>query len=69
MITKPLTPSEVDHLLRPDPRTTVADLLALRDSLLRMGDAFERLARSAERLQRSAIKLQALVRGGSDQVA
>ena len=63
MSTKPLTHEEVDRLLRPDARTAMADMLALRDSLLRMGDAFQRLARSAERLQHSARKLQELARG------
>ena len=63
MTTQPLSPSEVDRLLRPDARTAIADLRALRDSLLRMGYAFERLARSAERLQRSARTLQELARG------
>ena len=63
MSTKPLTHDEVDRLLRPDARTAIADMLALRDSLLRMSDAFDRLARAAERLQRSARTLQRLARG------
>lgn len=54
MATEPLTPQEVDRLLRPDLRTTAADLLQLRDSLLRMRDAFQRLSATADRLCRSA---------------
>lgn len=60
MATEPLTPQEVDTLLRPDWRTTTADLLVLRDSLLRMRDAFARLATTAERLQHSARQLEAM---------
>ena len=60
MPTEPLTPQEVDRLLRPDWRTTSADLLMLRDSLLRMRDAFERLATTAERLRCSARMLEGM---------
>ena len=60
MATEPLTPQEVDRLLRPDWRTSTADLLMLRDSLLRMRDAFARLATTAERLRRSARMLEEL---------
>ena len=64
MATEPLTPQEVDRLLRPDWRTTTADLLVLRDSLLRMRDAFARLATTAERLQHSARMLEAMAGRG-----
>jgi hypothetical protein len=43
----PLSPQQVDALLRPDPRSTAADMLVLRDALLRLGDAWERLADAA----------------------
>jgi hypothetical protein len=58
MATEPLTPQQVERLLRPDLRTTAADLLQLRDSLLRMREAFARLASTAARLERSARLLQ-----------
>ena len=51
MATEPLTPQDIDALLRPDPRTTSADLLVLRDALRRLGDAWERLADAATRLE------------------
>lgn len=47
MSTEPLSPTDVDALLRPDPRTTSADMFVLRDALLRLGDAWERLAEAA----------------------
>ncbi len=47
MSSEPLTPEQVDALLRPDPRTSAADMLVLRDALLRLGDAWERLAEAA----------------------
>ena len=48
---EPLTPTQVDALLvQPDPRTTSADMLVLRDALLRLGDAWERLAEAAGQL-------------------
>ena len=43
MPTEPLRPEDVDALLAPNVRTTVADLLSARDSLLRARVAFERL--------------------------
>ena len=64
MAIEPLTPQEVDRLLRPDWRTTTADLLVLRDSLLRMRDAFARLATTAERLQHSARMLETMAGRG-----
>jgi hypothetical protein len=57
MTTEPLTPEQVDRLLRPDPRTRAADLLVLRDSLLRMGSALERLANAMSHLQRASGEL------------
>ena len=45
----PLTPTEVDALLR-DPRSTAADMLVLRDALERMAGALERLADAVGRL-------------------
>jgi hypothetical protein len=65
MPTEPLTPEQVEQLLRPDPRTAAADLFVLRDALLRMSDAFERLARSAEQLQVSARALERLARSAA----
>lgn len=53
MATQPLTPSEVDELLR-DPRSATADMLVLRDALLRMGGALDRLASAVSKLQESA---------------
>jgi len=48
MASEPLSPEQVDALLRPDPRTTAAaDMLVLRDALLRLGDAWDRLAEAA----------------------
>jgi len=40
----PLSATDVDALLAPDPRTRTADLLVLRDALLRMAGALERLS-------------------------
>ena len=65
MPTEPLTPEQVEQLLRPDPRTAAADLFVLRDALLRMSDAFERLARSAEQLHESARALEHLARSAA----
>ena len=58
MATEPLTPQEIDALLRPDPRTTSADLLVLRDALRRLGDAWERLAHAAGQLEDAARALE-----------
>ena len=63
MATEPLTPQEIDALLRPDPRTTSADLLVLRDALRRLGDAWERLAHAAGQLEDAARALEQ--RGGA----
>jgi hypothetical protein len=60
MTTDPLQPHEVDALLRPDPRSTTADLLVLRDALLRMGDAFERLAAAVVQMQQTVADAQRL---------
>ena len=65
MPTEPLTPEQVEQLLRPDPRTAAADLFVLRDDLLRMSDAFERLARAAEQLHDSARTLEHLARAAA----
>lgn len=58
MNTEPLTPEQVDALLRPDPRTTSADLLVLRDALRRLGDAWVRLADAATQLEGFARALE-----------
>ena len=58
MTPPPLSPHEVDALLRPDPRTMTADLLVLRDALQRMGNAFERLAAAVVDLQRLAAQAE-----------
>jgi len=58
MATEPLTPHEIDALLRPDPRTTSADLFVLRDALRRLGDAWERLANAAGQLEDAARALE-----------
>lgn len=47
----PLTPAELDALLRPDPRTRAADLLVLRDALHRMAEALERLSTAVTELR------------------
>jgi len=52
--TTPLTPQQVDSILRPDPRAAAADMLVLRDALLRLGDAWERLADAAGELHKVA---------------
>jgi hypothetical protein len=54
----PLSPEQVEALLRPDPRTRTADLLVLRDALLRMGGALERLHGAVLQLHRAAGELQ-----------
>ncbi|AHG89041.1 hypothetical protein J421_1504 [Gemmatirosa kalamazoonensis] len=51
---EPLSPHQVDALLRPDPRSTAADMLVLRDALLRLGDAWEQLAEAAGALHQVA---------------
>jgi hypothetical protein len=44
----PLTPDEVDALLRPaDARTLAADLRVLRDALYRLSDSWARVADAA----------------------
>jgi hypothetical protein len=50
MTPEPLSHDDVDALLRPDPRTPGADMLVLRDALLRLGDAWEQLATAAGEL-------------------
>jgi hypothetical protein len=55
---EPLTPAQVDDLLRPDPRTAAADLLVLRDSLHRLSDAWMRIAQAAGELSRAAAALE-----------
>ena len=54
----PLSPEQVDALLRPDPRTRTADLMVLRDALLRMGGALERLHGAVSQLQQAAGALE-----------
>jgi hypothetical protein len=49
-VPEPLSPSEVDALLAPDPRTAAADLLALRDALLNLAGSWEALAAAAAKL-------------------
>ncbi len=68
MSTEPLSPDQVDRLLRPDPRTRTADLLVLRDSLLRMGGALERLANAVTHLQKAAGELDKVSRRGDTEV-
>jgi hypothetical protein len=51
---EPLSPQQVNALLRPDPRSASADMLVLRDALLRLGDAWERLAEAADSLHQVA---------------
>ena len=51
MSSAPLTPGEIERLLEHDPRTPSADLLALRDALVRMGDACDGLASALHRLE------------------
>ena len=58
MSPEPLTPDQVDALLRPDdPRTAAADLLVLRDALHRLSDAWTRIAAAAGELSRAAAAL------------
>lgn len=47
---EPLSAADVDALLAPDPRTRTADLLVLRDALLRMAGALERLSDAVDGL-------------------
>jgi hypothetical protein len=58
MPTDPLPPEDVDAILAPNMRTTVADLLSARDSLLRARAAFERLAVAVEHLREASIRAQ-----------
>lgn len=55
---EPLSPADVEALLRPDPRTAAADLLVLRDALLRLGDACDRLGHAASVLRRATGEAQ-----------
>jgi hypothetical protein len=61
----PLTPSQVDDLLRPDPRARSADLLVLRDALTRMAGALEQLADAVVRLHDVADRLDDPDAGGA----
>lgn len=61
-MTDPLSPEQVDALLRPDPRTRAADLLVLRDALQRMSGALERLHGAVSQLQKAAGELEREVR-------
>jgi hypothetical protein len=54
----PLSPREVDELLRPDPRTVAADIYVLRDALHRMGSAFEELASAVEEMQQLVVRAE-----------
>ncbi|HEU4629875.1 MAG TPA: hypothetical protein VFS08_09010 [Gemmatimonadaceae bacterium] len=56
---EPLSPAEVDALLRPDPRTRCADMLVLRDALSRMAGALEQLADAVQRLHAIADQMEA----------
>ena len=47
---EPLSAADVDALLAPDPRTRAADLLVLRDALVRMAGALERLSDAVDGL-------------------
>jgi len=58
MATEPLRPEDVDALLAPNMRTTVADLLSARYSLLRARVAFERLAVAVENLRQASVRAQ-----------
>jgi hypothetical protein len=62
MPTEPLRPEDVDALLAPNVRTTVADLLSARDSLLRARVAFERLAVAVEHLRQASVRAQSAAR-------
>jgi hypothetical protein len=55
---EPLSPSQIDDLLRPDPRDAAADLLVLRDALHRLSDAWTRIAQAAGELSRAASALE-----------
>jgi hypothetical protein len=65
----PLSPEQVDALLRPDPRSRTADLLTLRDALLRMGGALERLQGAVSQLQKAAGALERETRALDKQVS
>ncbi|MGZ8378351.1 MAG: hypothetical protein ACXW0Z_14090 [Gemmatirosa sp.] len=54
---EPLTPAQIDDLLRPDPRDAAADLLVLRDALHRLSHAWTRIAQAAGELSRAAAAL------------
>lgn len=58
MSTEPLSPEQVDLLLRHDPRTRTADMLVLRDALQRMSGALEKLSGAVSQLQRAAGELE-----------
>ena len=51
---EPLSAADVDALLAPDPRTRGADLLVLRDALLRMAGALARLSDAVDGLEPEA---------------
>ena len=68
MALDPLSPDQVDALLRPDPRTRTADLLVLRDALLRMGGALERLHGAVSQLHQAAGELERETRALDRQV-
>lgn len=58
---EPLSPEQVDVLLRPDPRTRTADMLVLRDALLRMSGALEKLSGAVSQLQKAAKEMDRAV--------
>lgn len=62
MSIQPLPPEDVDALLAPSVRTTVADLLSARDSLLRARAAFERLAVAVEQMRAASLRAQEAAR-------
>jgi hypothetical protein len=66
---EPLSPEQVDALLRPDPRTAAADLLVLRDALHRLSDAWTRIAVAAGELSRAAAALERRAPGGDGKEA
>lgn len=68
MESTPLTPDQIDDLLRPDLRTRTADLLVLRDALQRIGGALERLAGAVTQLQQAAGALEREAQGIERQV-
>ena len=70
MSSEPLTPAQVDALLRPDdPRTAAADLLVLRDALHRLSDAWTRIAEAAGELSEAAAALDRRARPTHDREA